>query len=322
MQPINDDHIELIMNNFSVQDLIQSQLFHLIAMLICIGVVVWLFVRHFASYSKEIGDAENRLRRMNTLYISGILVFIIIELVTALCMGNSKHAEILSFVSFAATLSSLIMSVVAIIFTIVSTKRGEEQYLKLGSASNKIHSALKSFKQETIAIEATIDKFQSISNGLMDGMSLILDRVNAVDNKASSILNGLPENASEKSDTDTKGTLSAQNVDRFLKIGSFNGNIALYACVLSKKKERKFTFTELWDSRLAIQYKMAYIVSAIAIGVIEGKVDRDGWCIISDYYKGLDSLLEDVLKKYIEKKDGEAKTVCQKEFDHVVDFFK
>ncbi len=309
------------MNNFCVQDLIQSQLFHLIAMLICIGVVVWLFVRHYTSRSKENSDAKEKLRLINTLYISGILVFIIIELVTALCMGNTKHAEILSFVSFAATLSSLIMSVVAIIFTIVSTKRGEEQYLKLGSASNKIHSALKSFKQETMEIETTVDKFQNLSSGLTDGMNRILDRINELDNKTTSFINGMSENSSKKSPSGTKEALTSIIVEHYVQYGSFNGNLALYACVLSNKKKQNFKLSDLWKSSSEAQYRLAYIVSAIAMGVITGKVNREG-CAISGYYEKLDVLLENDLKQYIKDCKDEKKDVCQKALDEIDAFFK
>ena len=97
-----------------------TQTVQLICMLVCVAVVVCFYIRQY-SRGADIQDKDGKLQMLHTFYISGILVFIIVELVTGLCMGNAHHSDILSYVSFAATLSSLIMSVVAIIFTIVTS---------------------------------------------------------------------------------------------------------------------------------------------------------------------------------------------------------
>lgn len=91
-----------------------SNVIQLISMLLCIAVVVCFFIFNY-NRGVDVQDSKAKVQKLHLFYISGILVFIIIELATGLCMGNAKHDDILSYVNFAATLSSLIMSVVAII---------------------------------------------------------------------------------------------------------------------------------------------------------------------------------------------------------------
>lgn len=61
-------------------------------------------------------------------YISGLLIFIIIELITYVCVNNDNTDQIVGYISFASTISSLFLSVVAIIYAIVSNNQGEAQY--------------------------------------------------------------------------------------------------------------------------------------------------------------------------------------------------
>lgn len=63
-------------------------------------------------------------------YISGLLIFIIIELITYVCVNNNNTDQIVDYISFASTISSLFLSVVAIIYAIVSNNQGEAQYQK------------------------------------------------------------------------------------------------------------------------------------------------------------------------------------------------
>ncbi len=162
-----------------IQQLIQTRLFHLISMLLCICVIVWLLVQHYFRSERE--NQKDRVRLLNTLYISGILAFIIIELVTSLCMENTKYADILSFVSFAATLSSLILSVVAIIFTIVFSNRGEMQYQKLDKVSDEVKASLSSFTEKTESIDSSVDRFRDLTNSLSEQIHDVYDKLSRLE---------------------------------------------------------------------------------------------------------------------------------------------
>lgn len=85
-------------------------------LLICLAALVWIVWLFLKYGSKHVGSAATKV---HTLYISGIGTLIILELVVYICIKASVDKQtIMETVAFGATLSSLIMSVLAIIFTI------------------------------------------------------------------------------------------------------------------------------------------------------------------------------------------------------------
>lgn len=287
-------------------NLIQSQLFHLISMLLCIVAVASILVKHFF---KSDAKGDDKIRLLNTLYISGILTFIIIELLTAICMNNSSHAEILSFVSFAATLSSLILSIVAIIFTIVSGKNGEAQYQKLDKVSEEVKQSLNKFSEKTSTIDESIDRFQSIAQNLSDQVHEVYDKLTGLETPINQMKDQLlPHSLIDVKETKKKeiekGSFS-EKVSDFIRGGSLSGNFALLACVLSKDKGRPFMLKEIVENESDEAYKLGYIIASSAMGVIDAKVLDSGKTIVSGYYEGLKEMVESAISAYISGAEDE-----------------
>lgn len=86
-------------------------------------------------------------------YICGIATFVIVELITFIIMSNADAQNIMNNISFASTLSSLILSVLAIFMTVLSG----ESMNKLRDSLVGLGSIPKDVKQ---AVEETIDKMQ------------------------------------------------------------------------------------------------------------------------------------------------------------------
>ena len=283
-----------------IQQLIQSQLFHLISMLICIGVVAWLFVRHFFQSDQE--KQKDRIRLLNTLYISGILTFLIIELVTAICMGNTKHADILSFVSFAATLSSLILSVVAIIFTIMNGNRGELQYAKLSKVSDDVTSSLKDFAAKTESIDQSVNSFQLVADELMTDIHQIYEKLARLEQPISQMKEMLlPESVSKetKKTKEGGGKELSFSPESFIAHGSFSGNLALFACALSKEKGRPFKMIEIRENEDDEAYSFGYIIAAGAMGVISIKVSKERSIEVLNCVASLKEMTEKALHVFV-----------------------
>lgn len=285
-------------------DIIYSNWLHLVSMLLCIAVVACVFIRYYAK-GKDIDDSDKKVQKLHTFYISGILVFIIIELVTGLCMRQGNSSEILSYVSFAATLSSLIMSIVAIIFTIVFSSRGDEQYKKIDRASDRVSESLSEFSKRTYDIDNSVSLFKEASDSLTKKMEAILSELRDVRSITEEIKD-TTSNYKVDSDSesggfswDTDGKKSKKVLDTFISSGSFSGNCALYACVLSKEKEKHFSLTDITDGTPNdISYRYGYLVAASALGIIDGDIDRED-CIIKYYYHPIKQLLEDDIERYI-----------------------
>lgn len=307
-----------------IEQLIQSRLFHLISMLICIGVIAWLFVRHY--FRCDSREDKDRINLLNSLYISGILAFIVIELITAICMGNTKHAEILSFVSFAATLSSLILSVVAIIFTIVSGNRGESQYVKLSKVSDSVMSSLKNFTTKTESIDKSIEKFQFIAGGLMEQIHEIYEKLSGLEKPINEMKERmLPIETVTREVKKTKEVgddNTAHPFSRFIMHGSFSGNLALLACALSKEKNHPFKLSDIGENDDDQVYSFGYIVAASALGVVSVKFGDERMVVVKDCENGLKEKVERALNDYIaHKADADSKPALSDRLNKIKKIF-
>ena len=104
-----------------METILNSDILKLFVVLLAIIAIVFLFLK----YRKD-----DERPKIHMYYISGLCIFIILELVTYICVNNDNATDIVSYISFASTISSLFLSVVAIIYAIVSNNKGEAQYQK------------------------------------------------------------------------------------------------------------------------------------------------------------------------------------------------
>lgn len=92
-------------------------------------------------------------KNIHVWYIGGIATFVIVELVTFIVVANADAQNIMNNISFASTLSSLILSVLAIFMTVLSGEsmnKLRDSLVSLGSIPNDVKEA----------VEETIDKMQ------------------------------------------------------------------------------------------------------------------------------------------------------------------
>jgi len=222
-------------------------------------------------------------------------------------MDNTRHADILSFVSFAATLSSLILSVVAIIFTIVSGNRGETQYQKLDNVSEEVKNSLKRFTEKTNTFDASIDRFKTVADNLSGQIHEIYEKLSGIEpsifEMRDQIMSSANTNRDNKTkDGDTDGSFESR-VATFISHGSFSGNLALYACVLSKEKNRPFMMSQIRESEDDEAYKFGYIIASSSMGTITTHVFGQRSIQVSYTYPGLKEMLEQALKLFIDNTD-------------------
>lgn len=306
---------------------IESNILQLISMLVCIAVVVCFFINKYAT-GKDIDDSEKKIQKLHTFYIAGILVFIIIELVTAICMGGSASSHILSYVNFAATLSSLIMSVVAIIFTIVSGNRGDEQYKKIDNASDKVTDSLNKFSEKTAEIDKSVFSFRAISSELSAKMDSLLKEMGSVHSEVSDLkkqvepqeqmILTVPDKKEENAQKEAIKAVSS----RLVSVGSYTGNLALYACILAKESGKtSFSISNITTAD-NVSYMFGYLVAAVATGVIQGQISPES-CDITGYVDDLKQLVINALDAFINKQtDENAKNSFQQSKQQIEELFK
>lgn len=132
-------------------DFFNSDFMKLLSILLAIIALFYIGVKHKPTNGMN--------RSIHLWYICGIATFVIVELVTFIVVGNADAQNIMNNISFASTLSSLILSVLAIFMTVLS-----------GESLNKLRDSLISLgsipKDVKCAVEETIGKMQKSTSDL------------------------------------------------------------------------------------------------------------------------------------------------------------
>lgn len=279
-----------------METLLNSDFAKLFAVLFCIVAIVFLFLK-----SKK--DEKNN--SIHLYYISGIATLIILELVTYICVNNDNTTNIISYISFASTLSSLILSLVAIIYSIVSNKQGESQYKKIDNASDKV--------------SLSVDRFQSMTEELTMEMKNIITRVDElkeISKETQKCVQGINQ-GSNSSYIQGKNIDTNVFVENYIKAGSFLGNLSILACIYSQKKNKPFKLSDITD--VMPDYFYGYIISSSAMGIIITAVVNDSFKC-NFIYQGVEKQVLHNIENFINN-SGEMKVKNQQALDKVNAYF-
>ena len=255
-----------------METILNSDLLKLFVVLLAIIAIVFLFLK----FRK---DDEHPKTHM--YYISGLCIFIVLELVTYICVNNDNATEIVSYISFASTISSLFLSVVAIIYAIVSNNKGEAQYQKIDRASDRISNS--------------VDKFSVLSENLSGNINSILAKLDEIKNISNETKNAI-SNASQPNPNVLKGSIKISELfENYIKYGSYSGNLALLACCYSYEKNKPFNTVDVFGTNASYSY--GYIIASSVSGIISTHAYNDFVTV-----NGINlSNMKDLLKKQIDE---------------------
>ena len=245
-----------------------SPTFNLLSILVAIIAIVFIGLKYGASLKDK---------RLHLGYICGICIFLIVELATYICIQSDHSVEIVSYISFASTLSSLILSVVAIIYAIVSNNKGEVQYGKIDTASSKITDSLSEFSKKseelTQGLSDVLDRLSEVRSISIETREQV-SRMNSDEfrnpkDSHSNIAQNLPQSSTNPDNANDEKPESAEHddeeiiekinkasqdtIDRvafnFVNAGSFIGNLALLACIYSHDTNKPFNASDIFPDR-------------------------------------------------------------------------
>lgn len=241
---------------------------------------------------------EKGINRLHFLYIVGILIAIIICLLT-FDFGNNQN--LLEYLSFALTVTSLFLSLLAIIYAYYSNSSFSDTISTLNKSSNDIASNSKNLEEITKQLDLKFEKLPQL--------------IKTIEEKVD-ITNALLADQYERNNTTPKAqpeeNLPQTFIDKFFIYSSTVGLYALYAAYLNHKNNQKFTLKELNEvsDLLAIDYTMGFLISSSSFGVFSFADYSEIWTItgfnkeigkrIKDaVYERADSQKEEKNKKYL-----------------------
>ena len=258
-------------------------------------------------------------------YLVGIGSLLLIELVAyILTTGDHMVSEdLLKQISFASTISSILLSVLAIIYAIVSGSKGETLYQKTEEVSKQIGetlpklesldavvTALKeipadidahlaSIKAQMLSVEdysrKTYQKVTSMSespDGVANGSGLILQPDS---------FQGIPTAQPER------GSIAISILRAYVSNSSFWGKLLLLACCYAKETKKPFPLTDslFKEENFPSEYLYGYLIASNALGLVNSSKNGDDTWSIKEVYASDGFSLKDLVTKELERQSAD-----------------
>ncbi|WP_346711932.1 hypothetical protein [Phocaeicola plebeius] len=276
--------------------LINSGILTLSVILLAIVAIIFLFLKYRQNDEKG---------KVHIYYISGLLIFIIIELITYVCVNNNNTDQIVDYISFASTISSLFLSVVAIIYAIVSNNQGEAQYQKIDGASDRI--------------SISVDKFSLMSESLSGSIDSILSKLDEIKVISDETRKTVSQNYQSHTGSSIDQSAVLQIIDGYINNGSYYGNLSLLACVYSNENKRPFFSSEIIPTDS--EYALGYIISSSSLGVINVFIDDKRCITVNTVLPIIKEKLIHAIEAFIEKSNPEYKSGNQELYEKLKQIF-
>lgn len=272
------------------------------------------------------GNSSNECRlskkiiKVHRNYIVGFLGLGVIMLLTAKFGGSSEG--VFTYLSFASTITSLVLSILAIFVTVHSSADLYKQFTRIDSATETVQNVSDKIGKTLTAIQNTETQLKNTSTGVNSLMNNIVEEVvNRLDVRLKKTENSLSEqiqqqnvNQSNKNEARTNKNLDTL---AFVKPMPYNGLLALYACTKGIEAKKEFALKDLFKENEL--YYVGVLVTAISAGYIDGTVlFRDN----QYYVNGTKTILKsseilDTLKAY----NPDDPSLVEKHLNPINDYF-
>ncbi|MBK6400395.1 MAG: hypothetical protein IPP27_02100 [Bacteroidetes bacterium] len=198
--------------------------------------------------------------RIHVTYIIAILIAVIICLVT-IQWGNIPR--LVELISFALTISSLVLAVLAIVYAVYSNNSFGHNIAKLDSASNYISDSTKSLSTITEDLKRKFDRMPD----LLETISKKTDTTQLLLSQLSEKSLGTVETKFIKSNA-----IETESIKNILTKTSINGQLILYILKLGKDSKREFETKDLAEKcDISKDYILGFLSPLNALGLLKLK---------------------------------------------------
>ena len=257
--------------------------------------LAWLVMKYLTRQGSEAGKKPS----IHLYYLIGIGSLLLIELVTYILTGvGDVSRAIFDQISFASTISSILLSVIAIIYSIVSGSNGANLYVKTEEVSKQIGETLSDLRD----LSTTVEKLEKIPDDIekhlrelkeqMQRMeeiskqtSLQLDRVTP---RIESMAANIDAFASKGGNHSGTKDIKSPDEDRedifryYISRSSFYGGLMLLGCCYARKKKGKIDLKEMTSKILGeesissiLWYLLGYAIASSALGILDVEFEEE-----------------------------------------------
>lgn len=252
----------------------------IIIMIICTTIIalVAIICDHlFERKSSETSEClmSKKIIKIHRNYIAGFLGFAIIMLLTAQYGGPDN--AIFNYLSFGSTITSLVLSILAIFVTVQSSSDLYKQFTRIDNATNTINNVSYQIDSTLGTLKAVESDLQATSKGISNQLDYIVEQIDErlqkrMKETEGNISRQLDEAMNKSSENETQQTVQSTTEGlenfktSFKNLTSASGLLGLYACALSYEKSRMFELSNLFKGNEA--YTFGFLISAFSSGII------------------------------------------------------
>lgn len=222
---------------------------------------------------------EKKEKYVNVLHlIYGGIIALIVLISIIICQPRAVHPEATNNFAFAATITSIVLAVVSIVYSIQS-----------GSG---VSSNLGSIKSIENSINTQLEKINSLEERITSNISHKIEDSNA---EVCSRLDGMEKNNAERQPQNAGQAVSSGEFDT--NKTSILGKIALYACYKAFVKQMKIELKYCFEEH-DVEYVYGYLVGIASVCYDNIKLVVENQCIDvlkfnKDYFYNVDTLPDD-----------------------------
>ncbi len=263
------------------------QTVQLFIVLVAIVAVAWLVMK----YLTRQGAGTDKKSNIHVYYLVGIGSLLLIELVTyILTREEPASSAIFEKISFASTISSILLSVIAIIYSIVSGSNGANLYVKTEEVSKQIGETLSDLK----ALGTTVEKLEKIPDDIEKHLGELKEQMQRMEkmseqtslqlnqevtpkiDRLSEKVGGLVNGGDSSGARDSKGPRKERETifRYYISRSSFFGVLMLLGCCYARKEKKKIDLKEMTSKILGeesisiLWYLLGYAIASNALGIL------------------------------------------------------
>ena len=268
--------------------------------LIAIVAIAWLVMKYLTSKcSATDRESEGKRCHIHLCYLVGIGALLLIELVSFILTHTGEFSRIIfDQISLAATISSILLSVVAIIYSIVSGTNGANLYVKTEEVSKQIGETLSDLRD----LSTTVEKLEKIPDDIEKHLRELKEQMQRMEEISKQTSQQLNQEVTPKIDRllskevgglvnggDSSGARDLKDPSKeretifrhYISQSSFYGGLVLLGCCYAGKKKGKIDLKEMTSKILGeesisiLWYLLGYAIASSALGILDVEFEME-----------------------------------------------
>ena len=252
----------------------------IIIMIICATIIALVAIicdYLFGRKSSETSEClmSKKIIKIHRNYIAGFLGFAIIMLLTAQYGGPDN--AIFAYLSFGSTITSLVLSILAIFVTVQSSSDLYKQFTRIDYATDTIKNVSTQIDGTLTALKKTELNLQDTARTISSQLDNIVEQIDdrfrthmkeTEDNIAKQFVASINNTSTINGQDVIPNQEAIDNLKRyFINMTSANGLLALYACTLSIENEKMFELSNLFKGNEA--YTFGFLIASVSTAIVQ-----------------------------------------------------